>query len=111
VQVKIVPGYEGGQAIGQRKLFCCYGTGPKSYSQTTGDVVSVGPGVYIDDFLSDNRRTVSGTYYVVARYTVAGTTRATWSLHWYTTGGSTEVSNGVDLSGESLQFSILGGDF
>lgn len=110
--VKPVPGYEGGQAVGQRQLFTVYGTGPKSYSQTTGDVLSLGPGKYIDDVIGvDYRQTVSKTYFVRATYSVAGTSRATWALHWYATSGGAEVSNAVDLSGESIQFTILGGEF
>lgn len=112
MDVKPVPGHEGGQAVGQRKLYCVYGNGPSSYSQTTGDVIRLGPGIYIDDVLDNLRLSVSGNYFVVPQADAGGTTRANWHWHWFTGGTAfTEVNNGVDLSAEVVQFTVLGGEF
>ena len=112
MNAKTIPGQEGGLAVGQRKLYTVSGSGPSSYSRTTGDVIFIGTKLYIDDVLSANiRPTVSGTYYVMASYSAANTTRATWTLHWYVTATSTEVANGIDLSAEKVQFTVLGGEF
>lgn len=109
MQLKIVPGYEGGLSVGQRQKWTFYGTGPASYSQATGDVLLVPSGIYLDsvEFCMDS----SGIYILAPAPSVVGTTRPTWTFDWYTAAGMTEVANGVNLSALSVQFSAWGGEF
>ena len=109
MQLKIVPGYEGGIYAGQRQKWSFYGSGPSSYSQTTGDVLSLPNGVYLDSIAPCMDTT--HTYLVVPYPSVVGSTRATWSFKWYTASGMTEVTGATDLSGKSVQFDAWGGEF
>jgi len=108
MQLTCLSGYR--DLIGRREVFCGYGTGPTSYSQTTGDVLLV-PGYekYIDT-VTEASQDPTGTYYAVGRPSVVGA-RATWSLHWFLCSNSLEVANGVNLSTYSLQVSGLMGAY
>lgn len=111
MQFKPSPGYEGGVAIGQRKLWIGFnnGGGPTSYSQTTGDAV-VGPtGEYFDYFAPT--MTVSKTYEVRFFPSAQNTTRASWTAKWYVISTGLEVANGVNLSAELIQTLAIGGEF
>ena len=96
--------------VGRRALIVGSATGPTSYSQTTGDVVSLTlPNWYIDA-IAGEAQTVSGTY--IVRFRPAGTgPRQAWSAHWYATSGGAEVSNAVDLSAEKIQVGAFVGQF
>ena len=96
--------------VGRRFIWAGDGAGPKSYSQTTGDVVSL-PGYqnYVDS-VDGPAISLSGNYWVIPRTTTKGA-RANVTLHWYTAGGFTEVSNATDLSGETVRLSGKGGTF
>jgi len=97
------------EKIGQRELLVANGTGPKSYSQTTGDAILLPPGLYID-WVSSGGLTVSKTYYTRA-YPAALGGRAAWTFKWYVTATAAEVAGAVDLSAEQLQFIMIGGEF
>lgn len=110
MQAKIVPGYEGGIAIGQRQLWEMYGTGPAVYKQATTDVISVPSGMYIDDVgvCFDTTH----TYVAIPWPNATGTTRATWAFRWFTAAGMTEVAdNSTALAAIKVQFKVLGGEF
>ena len=81
------------ERVGQRSILPIYGVGPTSYSQTTGDVILLPAGLYLDTVFGDVE-SVSGNYFVRGRSSATGTTRATWALHWYYAG--TNQSQGVD---------------
>lgn len=108
MQPKILPGYEGGVAIGQRKLWVVTAIGPASYSQTTGDVVSFAINEYID-FIAE-ALTISKTYTVSFIPAVTGN-RQVWTARWFVNSTGAEVGNGVSLVGESIQTVIFGGEF
>ena len=103
-----LPGYP--DLIGRRQAYVGYGSGPSSYSQTTGDVLIV-PGYerYIDCIL-EATQDPTGTYYAVARPSVVGP-RATWVLHWFNASNSVEVTNGTNLSTYSLQIALFLGEY
>ena len=109
MQPQVVKGYEGGLSVGQRQKWTYYGSGPASYSQTTGDVISVPPGVYLDSI--EPCMDTTHTYLLVPYPSTVGSTRAVWSFKWYTAAGMTEVAPGTNLSTFSAQFSAWGGEF
>lgn len=96
--------------VGKRANFVGFGTGPASYSQTTGDVVALPmPGWYIDS-IDGAPLSVSGTYYV--RPQPAGTgARQAWTLHWYVTATNAEVGAAVNLSAEKIQIGAKVGQY
>ncbi len=108
MQLQMLSGYP--DMVGRRRTFCGYGTGPSSYSRTTGDVV-VAPGyeVYFDEVFN-TPQDPTGTYYAQARPSKVGP-RATWSLHWIVVATGAEVDNAVDLSTYSLQVAAFGGQY
>lgn len=108
MQGTIVKGYEGSIEIGQRALYVMYGSGPASYSQTTGDALTPPAGFYVD--FVEGSMSVSKTYFVRAFPSAVGS-RATWTFKWYVTSGGAEVANAVNLSTESVQFLLVGGAF
>lgn len=108
MQLTLLKGYP--DMVGRRRLFCGYGTGPTSYSQTTGDVVSaVGYETYFDEVFN-TPQDPTGTYKAEARPSAVGG-RATWSLHWIVVATGAEVANAVNLSTYSLQVSAFGGQY
>jgi hypothetical protein len=109
VQLKIVPAYEGGITVGQKLLYTLYGSGPASYSQTTGDVLSLPYGIYLDSV--DVCMDTTHTYLLVPYPSVVGSDRITWSFKWYTAAGMTEVAGLTNLSTFSAQFAARGGNF
>jgi hypothetical protein len=109
VQVKTAKGYDGGLAVGQRQKFTYQGSGPASYSQTTGDVITTPFGVYLDDIYPCMDTT--HTYFLIPYPSAINTTRATWTFKWFTAAGMTEVGNGVNLSAFQVQFGAFGGEF
>ena len=109
MQVTLLHGYP--DLVGKRALFCGYGNGPASYSQTTGDPVTVPQyQFYIDMITSGGVQTVSGTYYAQPR-PKAGGVRQTWAMHWFVTSTNAEVANAVNLSAEVLQVAGMGGTY
>lgn len=94
---------------GQREAFVFYGTGPASYSQTTGDAILLPNGIYLDAV--NGAMSVSKTYYTRVYPSAVGTTRASWVIKWYVVATAAEVANAVDLSAESIQFEAFGGTF
>ena len=109
MQLLINPGYEGGIAVGQRKIYVFNAIGPKSYSQTTKDVLSGPFNEYLDAI--PDCFTVSGTYYVRFSPSAVSTTRATWKATWFVTSTNAEVNNSTDLSAEKIQFQAMAGEF
>lgn len=108
MQLTLLKGYP--DMIGRRRTFCGYGAGPSSYSQTTGDPVSViGYETYFD-IVHDTPQDPTGTYYAQARPSAVGP-RATWSLHWFVVSTGAEVANAVNLSTYSLQVDGLMGQY
>ena len=104
--MKYMSGYP--DYIGKNFAFVCKGTGPKSYNATTGDVIALPGFQHNIDCADQYVETVSGTYYLLLHPSVAGG-RATWTAHWYTVGGVTEVTTAVDLSAETYLIKGLGG--
>lgn len=107
MQLTLLHGYP--DLIGKRYAFVGYGTGPASYSRTTGDAIAL-PSFqnYIDAI--NGATSVSGTYEVRAVPSIVGP-RATWALHWYVIATGAEVANAVDLSAEKVQLSGFGGTY
>src|ERR1700677_4545758 len=108
MQLTLLKGYL--DRTGRRTHFCGYGTGPSSYSQTTGDALTI-PGyeTYIDDVFP-TAQDPTGTYYAQPRPSAVGA-RSTWSLHWFVVATGAEVANAVNLSTYSLQVSAFGGQY
>lgn len=108
--------YVQGQSVeyGELKPVLLTGSGPTSYSQTTGDICS-NPAA--GDYLAylDGATTKSGNYTLVAVPTATGQFRAGapspsqsgWKYVWYNTSGFTQVSNGTNLSAEVIQVMAL----
>lgn len=94
--------------VGQRELYVFYGTGPSSYNSTTGDILYLPTGMYLD-YVAPSM-SVSKTYNVRAYPSATGTTRATWVLKWYVISTGAEAG-AVDLSAEKVQFLGIGGSF
>lgn len=115
MQLTLLNGYP--DMVGRRRIFCGYGAGPTSYSQTTGDVLStVGYEVYWDNIFP-TAIDPTGNFYAVPRPSAVGP-RATWSLHWYYAPGNTvggtanaEVTANTNLSTYSLQVAGFGGQY
>lgn len=106
MQLTFLYGYP--DKVGRRQIFCGFATGPKSYSQTTGDPVTIPPFQNYVDCLFP-AMTVSKTYEV--RFYPSGTgPRQTWTAKWYTVAGA-EVANATDLSAESVQVGGFGGSY
>lgn len=115
MQLTLLSGYP--DMVGRRRIFCGYGTGPSSYSKTTGDVITpIGYDTYLD-IVFPTPIDPTGNFYAVAVPSAVGQ-RATWTLHWYyapqnTVSGTpnAEVSNGTNLSTYSLQVGAFGGQY
>lgn len=96
--------------VGRRGIFVGTATGPTSYSQTTGDVVSIAQNPYYIDAFAGSATTVSGTYEV--RFKPAGTgVRQTWTAVWYVISTGAQVAAAVNLSAEKIQVGFFGGQF
>ena len=95
--------------VGRRQIFSGSGVGPTSYSQTTGDPITVPQFQnYIDSlFVSQS---VSGTYYARPQPSGAGP-RQTWELKYYVVATNVEVANAVNLSAETFIVSGFGGTY
>ena len=79
MQLTLLKGYP--DMVGRRRNFCGYGTGPSSYSQTTGDVLAaVGYEVYFDNVFP-TAQDPTGTYYAQPRPNAVGP-----ELHGLSTG-------------------------
>lgn len=104
----VMPGYEGGVTLGQRKLVVFTGKGPASYNTTTKDALQIQTFPYID-FVNDSVA-VSKNYVVEWTPSVAGP-RATWAGIWISVATGLEVAPGTNLSGESIIGQCFGGDF
>lgn len=88
--------------IGNRQAFAGDAAGPASYNTTTLDPVSLSnPRLFIDIVLSSGTLSNSGNYYAIFEKSGTGE-RQTWTATWYTAGGFVEVTNGTNLSAESL---------
>ena len=96
--------------VGRRALWVGSGPGPASYSQATGDVVTLAIPNYYIDAIAGRAERVSGNYYVRPRPSGAGA-RQTWSRHWYDASTNAEVSDATDLSGETIQLGVFCGQF
>jgi hypothetical protein len=108
MQLTLLKGYP--DLIGRRQAFCGFGTGPASYSQTTGDVVASPAYERYFDTIHNTPQDPTGTYYAQARPAAVGP-RAAWSLHWIVVATGLEVANAVNLSTFSLQVDGLMGEY
>ena len=108
MQLTLLKGYT--DLIGRRQAFCGYGSGPASYSQTTGDPLSLTAYERYFDIVNDTPQDPTGTYYAVARPSAVGA-RATWSLHWFVVSTGAEVANTTNLSSYSLQVGGFMGEY
>lgn len=110
MQVKIVPGYEGGISTGQRQRWVFYGTGPAIYSTSTFDPILLPNGIYIDSIKPCMDTT--HTYIAFPFPSAVGTTRATWTFRWFTAASMAEVTNSsTALAAIVVQFEVCGGEF
>ena len=109
MQLSLLSSYAGGISVGQRQQFVYSASGPTSYSQTTGDVVSFPSGVYIDEIRPCVDTT--GVYMVVFTPTVVGNRAGPWTARWYTLSGMTQVASLTNLSSVNVQFGAQGGEF
>ena len=98
------------ELAGRRFIWAMDWTGPKPYAQSTGDVVQLPGFQYYLDAVNGGILSESGNYYVLAQCQGTGA-RQTFNLRWYTAGTTTQVSNGVDLSGETVRLSGFGGTY
>ena len=98
------------ELLGRRFAWAMDWTGPDPYDSANKDVVTLPGFQYYLDSISGMMLTESGNYYVVPQCKSTGN-RATFVLVWFTAGGTTEVANGVDLSGEVVRLSGLGGTY
>jgi hypothetical protein len=96
------------QHVGEMEIFLLTGVGPSSYSQTTGDVIK-NPGTGENLYAVAECVTLSKTYVLRPYPSAVNSLRPTWTWKWYTQSSGSEVSNGVDLSAEKVQFMALGG--
>ena len=97
--------------IGYRQSFCGSGAGPASYSQTTGDPLTLSNNRrFIDDVASGWKLSLSGNYYVRPWVQVAGERQA-WTLLWYVTATNAQVANGINLAAETVVLSGFCGQF
>jgi len=94
--------------VGQREFLLFTATGPKSYDATNLDAVSLPYGIYLD--FIEECTTVSGTYCAQWKPSATGN-RPSWKAIWIVVATGIPVGNGVDLSGESIQFGAWGGSF
>jgi hypothetical protein len=99
MQLTLLKGYP--DFVGKRATFVGWGNGPASYSQTTGDVVTLQPVGFRIDALAGGVNSVSGNFYVRSQSSGVGA-RMTWALYWYTSAG-VQVANGVNLAAEQIQ--------
>jgi hypothetical protein len=96
--------------VGRRAIIVGSGAGPVSYSQATGDPVSLTlPNFYVDA-IPGGVQSVSGNYWVQPRPSGVGA-RQTWALHWFVTSTGAEVANAINLSAESVQLGAFVGQF
>jgi len=97
--------------VGRRQLFAGTGTGPTVYNSTTGDIVTLNNTRLYIDVLFGGIQSVGGVYTVFARPSAVGI-RQSWTLHWFTTVGMTEVANGsAALAGVEIQLGGFCGQF
>jgi hypothetical protein len=95
--------------VGRRQIFAGSGVGPTSYSQTTGDPITVPQFQnYIDAVHMS--QSVSGTYYARVQPSGAGP-RQTWKAKYYVVATNAEVANAVNLSAETFIVSGFGGTY
>lgn len=111
MQAKVMSGYEGGLAIGQKRFVVFTANGPTSYV-ATGDPLSLAQFPHLD--LPIGGLTVSGLYRVQFQPSLAGP-RANWVAIWSLVGTATvpeaPVAAGTNLSAEQVICWALGGDF
>lgn len=96
--------------VGRRGIFVGTATGPASYSQTTGDPVTVALNPYYIDAFCGMVTSVSGNYSVQFHPTTTGT-RASWVAVWFVVATGAQVANAVNLSAEKIQVGFFGGQF
>jgi hypothetical protein len=101
--------YIGGLTIGQRQLHRFHGSGPTSYAQATGDVISTTPGYYFD-YVTPCMDT-TGTYIAFPFPSTVDTTRAAFAFKYYTAASMVAVPNATNLSAYNFEFMVFGGEF
>ena len=114
MQAKVMSGYEGAIAMGQKRMVVFIGTGPglPGGYLANGDPLRVGVFPHLD--LPIGGLSISGNYRVEFKADHAGP-RANWVAMWTTAPTTTvpeePVAPGVDLSAESVICLAFGGDF
>lgn len=106
MNLTLLKGYP--DAIGKRKAWVGFGNGPKSYSQTTGDVLTIPIFQFYIDAVFGDVISVSKTYEVIP-YPAGSGPRQVWTLKWFVVATGAEVANAVDLSAEVIQIGGFGG--
>jgi hypothetical protein len=108
---KYVPGFP--DIFGGKMFNTIDYSGPTAYNNTgtpatSGDSVShrmFGFENTVETYIGESVDQ-SGTYFVIAQPVNNGVTA--WKLRWFTLSGSTEVANGVNLSGFTVKLSAIG---
>jgi hypothetical protein len=96
--------------IGRRQAFVGVATGPTSYSQTTGDPVSLSNTRLYLDAPTGTDLSVSGNYSLSYQPLTTGP-RNKWIARWYVASTGAQVANGVNLSAETTVVAGFCGQF
>ncbi len=102
--------------IGNRQVFVGTGTGPATYNQTTGDVLSVSFTPFNIDGVLGVALTADLKYIGIPAPITVGKSGG-WTIFWYnfvaTSGGTPAwtplANNSTALAAEQIQLSVLGG--
>ena len=102
--------------IGNRQVFVGTGTGPASYNQTTGDVLSVSFTPFNIDAVLGVAVTADLKYIGIPAPITIGNSGG-WTIFWYNfvaSAGATPAwtplaNNSTALASEQIQLSVLGG--
>jgi hypothetical protein len=109
MQLTLLKGYP--DFVGKRATFVGFGSGPASYSPTTGDLITLPmPNFYIDAIAGGTINSVSGLNFAKVQPSGVGP-RMKWTLFWFVTSTGAPVGSGVSLATEQLQFGGFCGQY
>jgi len=93
--------------LGENFLAAADITGPATYSQTTGQVISAKAFALLSIRFADGMASRSGTYFVRA-ISPPSTGASSVTVHWFISASALEVSNGTGLTGETVRMIAIG---
>ena len=97
------------EVVGRRGLFVGTGTGPATYSASTGDAVTLALPNYYIDAICGGFMSTDGSIFALAGPTGTGT-RQTWNLYYYVASTGAQAS-GTAVAGKVFQIAALVGQF